>query len=111
MLCNKEYMYCHPQTVHFCIPAMVLSTRFMIHCKGQPLVLSRPQEPESNFTSLDTDYNRLQTSQMSGIASDSLPYSPAQDLSPAQFQVSIIQFTVELSIFVAKCLIIKFNWK
>ena len=98
-------MYCHPQTVHFCIPAMVLSTRFMIHCKGQPLVLSRPQEPESNLL------HWIQTSQRSGIASDSLPYSPAQDLSPAQFQVSIIQFTVELSIFVAKCLIIKFNWK
>ena len=61
----KEYIFIkssshcillHPSNMLHSGPSIILqSTTFMILCKGQPLVLSRPQEPECNFTLLHAD--------------------------------------------------------
>ena len=67
MLSGKEYIFIkssshcillHPSNMLHSGPSIILqSTTFMILCKGQPLVLSRPQEPECNFTLLHADIN------------------------------------------------------
>ena len=38
--------------------SIILSAPYKIHCKGQPLVLSRPQEPECHFSSLHTNISK-----------------------------------------------------